>query len=137
MPDSILGRTFARNARWIDSSEKRQHRLQRCGIRTWLATKKATIGNMLPLHSINFAMIESATARDGGKSKLPAQRRRRDIFVESHTKNSPAPSGRHIPFFAGRFRSYGALAVLDCPATEMPALRASEQTRRPTRPFHR
>jgi hypothetical protein len=26
------------------------------------------------------------------------QRRRRDIFVETQTKNSPAPSGRPIPF---------------------------------------
>jgi len=52
------------------------------------------------------------------------QHRRRVIFVESQTKNSPAPSGRHIPSFARRFRSYGALAVFDCLTIEMPALRA-------------
>jgi hypothetical protein len=28
-------------------------------------------------------------------TKLVSQRRRRDIFVETQTKNSPAPSGRH------------------------------------------
>jgi hypothetical protein len=53
-----------------------------------------------------------------------SQHRRRVIFVESQTKNSPAPSGRHIPSFARRFRSYGALAVFDCLTIEMPALRA-------------
>jgi hypothetical protein len=33
-----------------------------------------------------------------------SQRRRRGIFVETQTKNSPAPSGRHIPFrWSSRF----------------------------------
>ena len=53
-----------------------------------------------------------------------SQRRRRDIFVESQTKKSPAPSGRHISSFGRRCRSYGAWAVFDFPTTKMSALRA-------------
>jgi hypothetical protein len=43
----------------------------------------------------NFCLVELSILKFTSAHFF--QRRRRDIFVETQTKNSPAPSGRHIP----------------------------------------
>ncbi len=64
---------------------------------------------------------------------LPAQRRRRDIFVETQPQiNSPAPSGRHIQFvhpLMPLLRSLEIVFVRD--ATKIPHLRRCPKFRHP------